>query len=287
MGQIGTDFRRSLGTFYNTFNYQRDIVDQTEYFGSIRYAVGPHIGLFGGVLFGDTSLSQPALKVNDNQRKSVELGVVYTTGASSSFDFDYRYTDARYSHSLSLNGVQFDPDYKDETARVTFKDALTDKTQIEALLGYLKRSYPNTAIGSFSGKIWRVTVEWHPTDKTAIIFAASRDLQADLGAQTDYFVTRAVSIGPTWTPTEKLTLSLVVLRDQQEFLGTNQFVISQGTREDLVKAGQVNVAYTPLVFAQSRTLTVNLAYRRENRSSNQARLSYDDNLARAGVTFKF
>ncbi len=286
-GEVGTDFTRTLGGFYDTGNYQRDLVDVSETFGSLRYSMGPHIAVFGGVLYTDVSLSQPALKVNDNQRKAVDLGLEYATGVASTFDFDYRYTDARYSHSSILNGVPFDPDYRDDTARLTFKDALSEKTQLEALVGYLKRSYPSTAIGAFSGEIWRLTLDWHPTEKTELLIAGSRDLQADLSAQTDYFVSKAVSISPTWIPSEKISLALVLSRDEQDFIGVNEFVASFGNRRDLVNAGQLNLLYSPFIFTQSRALTFNLSYRIEHRSSNQAGLSYDDNIGKAGVTFKF
>jgi glycosyltransferase involved in cell wall biosynthesis len=286
-GQVGTDFIRSLGSFYNTFNYQRDMVNQTEYWGSARYAVGPHLALFGGVLYTNTSLSQPALKVNDNRRKAVDFGLEYVTAAARTFDFDYRYTDARYSHSSFLNGVTFNPDYRDETGRVTFKDVLTEKTKIEALVGYLKRTYPSAAIGSFSGDIWRLAFEWHPTDKTELVIAASRDLQAQLSTQTDYFVSKAVSISPTWIASEKITLSVGLTRDQQDYIGTNQFAISLGNRRDLVNAGQINVVYSPLVFTPVRGLTFNFTFRREHHGSNQPTLSYNDSIGKAGLIYKF
>ena len=286
-GQIGADYLRVLGGFYNTFNYKRDMVNVTETFGSLRYAVGPHVALFGGVLYTDVSLSQPALKVNDNKRKSVDLGLEYATSAATSFDLDYRYTDARYSHASFLNGVAFDPDYRDETVRLTFKDALTEKTQLEALVGYLKRDYPSTAIGAFSGNIWRLSLDWRPTEKTELLVAASRDLQADLSAQSDYFVSKAVSISPTWIPTEKISLALVLTRDVQDFVGVNEFVASLGSRVDSINAAQLNLLYSPFIFTQSRSLTFNFTYRTERRKSNQAGLSYDDNIGKAGVTFKF
>jgi glycosyltransferase involved in cell wall biosynthesis len=286
-GAVGADYVRTLGGFYNTNNYQRDMVNVTETFGSARFVVGPHVALFGGVLYTDVSLSQPALKVNDNKRKAVDLGLEYALGAASSVDFDYRYTDARYSHTSFLNGVAFDPDYRDDTARVTFRDALSEKTHIEALVGYLKRTYPSTAIGAFSGNIWRVSLDWKPTDKTDLLVAASRDLQADLSAQSDYFVSKAVSVSPTWTPTEKISVALVLARDTQDFIGVNEFVATVGSRHDSINSGQLNVLYSPFVFTQSRSLTFNFSYRTERRKSDQANLSYADNLAKAGVTFKF
>jgi glycosyltransferase involved in cell wall biosynthesis len=286
-GQIGADYLRTLGGFYNTFNYKRDVVNVTETFGSLRYAVGPHVALFGGVLYTDVSLSQPALKVNDNKRKAVDLGLEYATSASTSFDVDYRYTDARYSHSSFLNGAAFDPDYRDDTVRVTFKDAITEKTQIQALVGYLKRNYPSTAIGAFSGNIWRLSLDWRPTEKTELVVAASRDLQADLSAQSDYFVSKAISISPTWIPSEKISLALVLARDVQDFVGVNEFVVSLGNRTDSINAAQLNLLYSPIAFTQSRSLTFNFTYRTEHRKSNQTGLSYDDNIGKAGVTFKF
>jgi glycosyltransferase involved in cell wall biosynthesis len=286
-GQVGTDFIRSLGSFYNTFNYQRDMVDQMEYWGSGRYAVGPHIALFSGVLYTRTSLSQPALKVNDNQRKAVDFGLEYATAAARTFDFDYRYTDARYSHTSFLNGVSFDPDYRDETGRLTFKDVFSEKTQIEALVGYLRRTYPSAAIGAFSGDIWRLTFDWHPTVKTDLVIAASRDLQAQLSTQTDYFVSQAVSISPSWIASEKVTLAASVSRDQQDYIGTNAFAINLANRRDLVNAGQINVIYSPLVFTPVRGLTFNFTYRREHRGSNQPALSYNDSIGKAGFIYKF
>jgi hypothetical protein len=211
----------------------------------------------------------------------------YVTSAATSFDLDYRYTDARYSHTSFLNGVAFNPDYRDDTAHLTFKDALSEKTQLEALVGYLRRAYPSTAIGAFSGEIWRVTLDWHPTEKTELVVATSRDLQADLSSQSDYFVSKAVSISPTWIPSEKISLALVLSRDIQDFVGVNEFVASVGSRVDSINAAQLNLLYTPFVFSQSRSLAFNFSYRTERRKSNQALLSYDDNIGRAGVTFKF
>jgi len=286
-GQLGVNYIRSLGGFYNTFNYQKNLVDVVETFGSLRYAVGPHVAVFGGVMSTDVSQGQATLKINDNRRNAVDVGMEYATGASSSLNLDYRHTAADYKQNGLLNGQEFDQDYRDDTARLTFRDALTEKSQLEALIGYLKRTYPNTVIGAFSGYIWRLSYDWHPTDKTEILFSGSRDLQADLSAQTDYYVSKAFSIAPTWTPTEKISLSLVLVHDEQDFIGVNEFVASVGSRRDRINSGQVNLGYTPFIFSQSRALTFTCSYRIEHRASNQANLSYDDNIGKVGVSFKF
>jgi glycosyltransferase involved in cell wall biosynthesis len=286
-GQMGVDFRRFLGSFYNTGNYRRDIVSLTEYFAGGRYAVGPHVALFGGVLYTDASLSQPALKVNDNKQKAVDFGMEYALGVASSLGVDYRYTDARYGHTAVLNGVPFNPDYRDEMGRVTFKDTLSEKTQIEATLGYLRRNYPSAAIGSFSGNIWRLSFDWRPTEKTELLAVASQNLQADLTTQTDYFVSKAVTVSPTWIASEKVKLTLTLGRDDQNYIGSNSFVTSLVNRRDLVNSAQINVGYSPLISTPAHGLSFNFSFRREHRSSNQAALSYNDSISTAGFVFKF
>jgi len=286
-GQIGADYVRTLAGFYNTGIYARDMVGKTELFGTARYQVGPRIGLYGGVLYADTSLSADVAKANDNSRKTVDFGMDFATSEASVFAVDYRYDDARYSRSSTLNGITFNPDFRDQALRLSFRDALSQKTQIEAVGGYLKRDYPSTAIGKFSGYIWRLSVDWHPTDKTELILAGSRDLQADLSAQTDYFVSNAISISPSWYPTDKIKLTFSAARDQQEFIGTNEFVITIGNRKDLVNSQQITLSYSPFNFSGNRALTFDFLYRREHRSSNQQNLGYDDNIGRASATFKF
>jgi Glycosyl transferases group 1/Putative beta-barrel porin 2 len=286
-GQLGVNYIRTLGGFYNTNNYQKNMVDLVETFGSLRYAVGPHVAVFGGVMSTDVSLSQPALQINDNRRNAVDVGMEYATGASSTLNLDYRHTQANYSQNGVLEGQEFDQDYRDDTARLTFRDAVTEKSQLEALVGYLKRTYPNTVIGAFSGYIWRLSYDWHPTDKTEILFAGSRDLQADLSAQTDYYVSKAFSISPIWTPTERISLSLVLTHDEQDFVGVNEFVANIENRRDLINSGQANLVYSPFIFSQTRALSFTFSYRIEHRTSNQAGLSYDDTIGKVGFNFKF
>jgi len=82
-------------------------------------------------------------------------------------------------------------------------------------------------------------------------------------------------------------VAVVLSRDDQDFIGTNEFVLNLANRRDIVNAGQVNVVYSPLVFTPARGLTFNFTLRREHRASNQAALSYDDTIGKAGFIFKF
>jgi hypothetical protein len=286
-GQVGADYNRSLAGFYNTNVYSRDMVDRGEYFTSLRYQVGPHLTLTGGILFQDTTLSAAAAQANDNHRKIVDLGAEYALNVSTSIGVDYRYTDTRYSQNSVLNGVEFSPDYREDSPRVVFKYAPTEKTQLTAIAGYLKRDYPSNAIANYDGEIWQVAWQWNPTAKTQLLVTTWRNLQADFTAETDYFVSNAVTVSPSWTPTEKLTFSLSGSYEKQKYIGADLFVIDLTQRRDSITTEEIDLVYTPFVHTVAKSLTFNFSYRHQHRDSNQVDSSYDDEIAKAGAAFKF
>jgi exopolysaccharide biosynthesis operon protein EpsL len=283
-GQVGADYSRYLASFVNTAVYTRDVISQSEYFAAARLQLGPRWAIFGGLLEGNNSFSaaQSTLSANNSHSKSVDIGADFATSAEDTIGFDYRYTDSRYPNSIVLNGASFDPDFRDERARVLAKYVVSAKTVIDASAGYLKRAYSSSAIGSFTGDIWRGSLQWQPTTKTQLVVVGWRQLEADLTAQTDYFVSSGESLSPVWTASEKVTLSLLVSRDERSYIGSNSVVSVPQARRDSVTSEGVTMNYTP-----TRALTVTVSYTHERRNSNQAIFQYNDDKANAGLSFKF
>jgi len=281
-GQVGADYSRYLASFVNTLVYSRDVISQSEYFAAARLQLGPHWALFGGVLEGNNSLSAAQSTANNSHRKSVDIGAELATSAANTVGFDYRYTDSRYPNSIELNGVTFDPDYREDRARILAKYVVTEKTVIDASAGYLKRAYPSTAIGSFSGDIWRASLQWQPTPKTQLVVAGWRQLQAELTADSDYFVSKGGSISPVWIATEKVTLSFSVYRDDRSYIGSNPGAVTSQARRDAATGELATITYTPM-----RALILLVSYGHEHRGSNLPQFQYNDDRASAGLTFKF
>jgi exopolysaccharide biosynthesis operon protein EpsL len=291
-GQAGADFTRSIAGFVNTNVYSRNLVNQAEYFGGARYQIGPRWAIFGGIMEADTSLSAIASRANDSNRKSVEAGVEYATSVQNSFGFEYRYTDASYPNSPIVNGAPGYPNYKEDRGRFFIKYGISEKTQLNASAGYLKRDYPNHSIGAFSGDIWRGSIQWQPRDKMQIVVGGWRELHAYLTADSDYYVSNGFSASPVWLVTEKINISILLSSEKQNYVASsNGTVVSPtgtsavGPRQDKVVAEQAGLTY-----AAAKYLTVNLSVRHEQRSSNAANepnFAYNDTLASAGITAKF
>jgi hypothetical protein len=280
-GQIGADFTRSLLGFANTTIYEKDLFDKAEYFGSIRYQVGPRWGIFAGILEADVSLSNPAAKQNDTHTTSGITGADYAVGANTTIGIEYRYNDATYDHIL-LNAEA--PNYHEDVLRFVAQYALTGKLQVEVSGGYLQRKYSDKDAASqgFSGDVWRAGVLWQVSEKTQIIFTAKRDLEAYITEGADYVVDRGENIEPVWLISDKLNLTLTLSADDDDYLSAGALTTSIGARRDKIYAEEVDLNYTPREF-----LVFKVGFRNEQRDSNQTLFTYKDELANASFTYKF
>jgi hypothetical protein len=277
-GQAGAEYNKYLAGFVNSTVYTRNLVSTTDYFGAGRYQIGPHWALFGGVYDTATTLSSLASQGNDNDTKSVDLGTEYGIDPNDSVGLEYRYTDTYFSHSP----VPADSDYREDTERVLLKYAITNRTLIDASVGYKKRIYTAITTRDFSGDIWRATLQWQMTEKTKLVTDVWRKLQAYETAESDYFVTTGGSVASVWMATEKLTLSIDLSRNDEKYIGPGSTASTQVPRHDIVSAEHASVIYTPM-----RTLILTLSYGYERRTSNYSQYAYDDSLASANATLKF
>jgi hypothetical protein len=284
-GKVGADYSRLLGGFYNTQVYNLDIVNRSDYFASLRYQIGPRWGIFGGLLGSNYTVTPSQSTFNNSRTKSFDVGADYTIEMNR-LGFDYRYNDTRAPNSIFLNGVLFDPDYREDRARVLFRYALTEKTIIDASAGYLQRQYPTSAIGSFSGEIWRAAFQWQPTPKTQLLVGVWQQLDADLTSQTDYFVDKGVSLTPEWIASEKLTFSATISRDTNNYIGSNPVgpipVVTTQARHDTLTGETGSLVYTPI-----RAIVLTFSAAHVKRDSNIPQFQYNDYQASANITYRF
>jgi hypothetical protein len=289
-GKVGADYTRLLGGFYNTQVYNLDIVNRSDYFASLRYQIGPRWGIFGGLLGSNYTVTPSQSTFNNSRTRSVDVGADYTIEMNR-LGFDYRFNDSRAPNSIVLNGVLFEPDYREDRARVLLRYALTEKTIIDASAGYLKRDYPTSAISSFSGEIWRAAFQWQPTPKTQLLVGAWQQLDADLTSQTDYFVDKGFSLTPEWIASEKLTLSATFSRDTNNYIGSNPVglvpvgaipVVTTQARHDTLTGETGSLVYTPI-----RAIVLTFSAAHVKRDSNIPQFQYNDFQASANITYRF
>jgi exopolysaccharide biosynthesis operon protein EpsL len=281
-GEIGGDYQRYVPDFVNTFYYHQDLYQRREYFGTLQYQLGPHWGVFGGVLESSTTFGAGATRSNDAHGQSVEVGVDYATDAQNTIGAAYRFTDTRNPIDTVLNGVAFDPDYRENSAVLIAKYIPSDKTVIDASGGYIKREYPGGTVGSFSGDVWRVALRWQTTQKVQIAGEAWRQLQAYLTSQTDYYVSNGVSLSPTWTASEKLSLAVQASWEDQKYVGGSVVEIMTAARRNTLTGQSINA-----IYKLTKVLSLDATFASSKRNSNQLGFQFDDRTVKVGVSATF
>jgi hypothetical protein len=78
-GMVGADYTRLLGGFVNVQVYSQDIINREDYFGSMRYQIGPRWGIFGGIMGTTYSVSSPQATYNNSTSRGGDVGADFTT----------------------------------------------------------------------------------------------------------------------------------------------------------------------------------------------------------------
>jgi hypothetical protein len=228
----------------------------------------------------DTTHSAEAEQLYDFHSKAGNAGIEFATSAQNTVTFDYRFTDATFPQDFVLNGVPFDSDYKEETARILVRYVFSAATELDASGGYLKREYPQSNFAAFSGDIWKAALQWQPTDNLQFVLTGWRQLTAYVEAESDYFVSTGVALAPAWVVSDILTLSVGVSRENHDYIPSSPSDLTFTARQDKLMTGQGRLTYTP-----TSSLTFKLAVIYEQRESNQAQFQFNDTLATASVTY--
>jgi Putative beta-barrel porin 2 len=279
-GEVGVSYYRGLANFADTGYYARDVVQRADYFGSIRYDIGPHWAVYGGFIGADTTHSAQAEQLYDFHSKAGNAGIELATSSQNTLTFDYRYTDATFPQDFVLNGAPFNSDYKEETTRVILKYVFSVATELDASAGYLRREYPQASFATFSGDIWKAALQWQPTDHLQFVLTGWRQLTAYVEAESNYFVSTGVALAPAWIVADTLTLSVGVSHENHDYIPSSPSDLTYTTRLDKLTTGQARLSYTP-----TSSLTFKLAVIYEQRQSNEPQFQFNDTLATASVTY--
>jgi len=279
-GQAGVSYFRGLANFASTGYYARDVVQREDYFGTVRYQLGPHWSVYGGVIGADTQQTAVPEQLYDYHSNAGNAGIEFATSSSNTIALDYRYTDATFPQDFVANGTLFSSDYREDTARLLVKYVFSAATELDASAGYLKRDYPVSNFATYSGDIWQVALKWQPTDNLQWVVSGWRQLTAYVEAQSDYFVSNGGSIASVWAASDTLALSLAVSKENHDYIDSSPSAVTFVSRFDRVTTGQARLAYSPTAY-----LNFKLTFRYNKAESNQAQFQYNDGVAAASVTY--
>lgn len=284
-GQLGAAYARSLADFANNLVLVKDVLTQKSSFANGSWLLGNRWTISGEVKWSSITHGAELRQVDDDNIRTQKFGLGFSLSPSASIGWNYRHSNANFAgDQQAVVPGQFNRNYDESASVFWLKYALGSQTDFSLEGGYLRRNYPNAAIGNYSGGTGRATLAWRPGAKTELDITGWRDLTAYIDAESNYFVSTGARIAPTWVPTERITTSLAASWESQKYIGSEptDSLIADPFRRDTVKSLQANATYKP-----RDPLELDLTLRREQRGSNRSSLTYTDNLAILGVRLTF
>ena len=285
-GALGGDFNRALASFSATQFRGKDLLDVTGGFASVAFRPGPRWTLKAAGRSASTEHGAEERRFDNFRTDSLTAGLYFKTASETEIGVSARRTDGRFDRGVSVGGQLFDRSYQDEVASLELSQTFSPRTHLELSAGYLRRRYDDVALADVNrsqvdGTIGELLLGWQAANKIELNLSGWRRLRAYLDAESEYFVSKGFSIGPTWKPTEKISVALELAYETQIYLGSS--VSPQyGEREDRVRSGRLEIGYSPL-----RKLRFDLGGNIEQRESNRSALSYDSQVASVGVRWTY
>jgi hypothetical protein len=159
--------------------------------------------------------------------------------------------------------------------------SVSEKTTVDARIGYLSRENPGYALRDYSGTVGDLNVQWAATGKLRFQALVSRGLNANLSNTTSYVNNSRLVLNSYWSVTSRTVLSAGIDQTYNDFEGAPAGVADEG-REDKIRTLRLGVRWTPL-----DALALGAGLQRARRTSNVYGAGYLNNSATVDASFRF
>jgi hypothetical protein len=280
-GSLEGEYSHGLASFGETRVVGRDLVNSRRFFGSAYYQIGPKWSVVGQGESVRTDHSEASAAFNNFKSTLGIGGLQYSVGVDDYFRLVYKHFVAKYPQGILFQGGNLTSDFHEDFEQFLVKYVFTEKTSFEGNVGYLRHQYDNASHALYSGVDGRAWLTYRATDKVSMVARAWHEVNAYIVNESDYFVSKGLSLAPVWNVTDKASVSIVLSYEKQDYIVNSVSVILLGSRHDKLTGEQANFFYSP----RDRWI-VNLFVRHSQRSSSQP-IGYDDQFAKVSLTYKF
>jgi len=243
------------------------------------WSIGGAWHLIGGGYQTRVDNSGNFTEVGNYVQDTAEAGVRYVSAANNSLALVRREARGEYS-GRTLGAALLDTRYDQSETELRGLWKITGHSSLDARLGYLDRTHEHYAQRDYSGAVGRLSYLWAPTGKLQFTLAAGRDLYSYQNNFNSYYSYDYLSLMPAWLVSAKTTIRLKLDIGERDYQGSGP--LGSTAREDTVRAAQLSVAWRP-----TQTIDVGAHLTREQRSSNIAGQSYQDNIAGVSASVRF
>jgi len=282
-GQVGYTQRLTLASLANIQSGLQsvtpDFFKTKEAFADATYKLTARWQIRGQANWLDQSNSAAERKINDTSVGGGALTVSYITPANNQIGVNATVASASVPNRELVAGQAVDNSYQQQHLGAVAEWTLAGHSRVDLRAGRVTRDYAQLPQRNYAGPFLYAGYEWKPTGKLTFNAVAQRDISSTEEINVGFVVIKRVALSPTWQATEKISVDGVLEYSDRDYRGDPGQVLSTvGPRTEKVRAAALAVSYRPI-----RTVTVNLAARRETRTASVAFGDYAANIVSLGI----
>jgi exopolysaccharide biosynthesis operon protein EpsL len=223
------------------------------------------------------------LRLSDARIDSADLTVSRVTRAGSELGLSMRVTDGHLPNEQMIAGLLVDNSFQQRDLAVVLDWPISEISRVTARAGRTRFSYAELGERDFAGWICRAALEWKPSARFGLVAMAGKDISTTEDVNVGFVLVKGITLYPTMRLTERIDVTAGLELSDRDYLGDAGVVLGTvPARSERQRAALLNVSYRPV-----RSLTLNLAWRREERRSPIPFADYDANIISAGVRVGF
>lgn len=159
----------------------------------------------------------------------------------------------------------------------------TERSRIDASVGYATVRHDEFAEHNFSGALWSLRYLYKFSPQLDIDASAWRDIDARSSTSASFMLAQTMMLRSTWRYRDKTAFSGTLAREDRSFEGDPLSAsASLPAREDIIKYAEISASY-----AQRSFLSYNTALRLQQSDSNRAERNYRYYVISASAALNF
>jgi exopolysaccharide biosynthesis operon protein EpsL len=269
-GDLGYAEQQHLASFANIQGTTPDIVKNRQAWFNGAWLITPSWRAHTALNAGDSRHGDPARQVNDLEAESAEAGLSYVTAQENRVGGAVRFETGKSPHSILLQGVDFNNEYRQKSLGVQGRWVLTPQSRLDGRLDYTKREYDQFSNRDYSGPTARGTYTWAPTVKTRVATTIYRDVAPLEDIQSRFVLVTGVSVKPQWDVTQKVSVRGNLEYAKWDYRGDTTLGANFEQRVKSIGGG--------VIWKPARDIMLQATYTHEMRTSTVPLGDYKDDL---------
>jgi len=282
-GQLGYRERLALASLANIQSGLQsttpDFLTAKEAFFDAAYKLTARWQIRGQANWMEQSNSAAERKVNDIHIETGAFTVSYITPANNQIGVNVTVASARAPNPVLEAGLPIDNSYRQQHLGAVAEWALSGHSRLNLRAGRVTRDYDQLPERNFAGPTFFAGYEWKPTGKLTFTAVAQKDISATEEVNVGFVAFKRFALYPSWQATEKISIDGGFERSDRDYRGDPGLVLGTvAPRTETVRTAALAVSYRP-----TRAVMINLALRRETRTSSVEFGDYEANIASIGI----